>query len=101
LPDEVVLRLAPSMQEIGRAASDFLRAAGEALRQGQLAPPRDAVEAAFKSCADAFGAVRRDGLTRGMPGETVERFFALGFALDQLREHLADLHRVVGEWMKV
>lgn len=101
LPDEVVLRLAPSMQEIGRAASDFLRAAGEALRQGQLAPPRDAVEAAFKSYADAFGAVRRDGLTRGMPGETVERFFALGFALDQLREHLADLHRVVGEWMKV
>jgi hypothetical protein len=30
----------------------------------------------------------------------VERFFALGFALEQLREHLADLQRVVGEWTK-
>jgi hypothetical protein len=27
-----------------------------------------------------------------------ERFFALGFALEQMREHLSEVHRVVGEW---
>jgi hypothetical protein len=35
-----------------------------------------------------FGAVRREGLTRDMKSEAAERSFALGFALEQLREHL-------------
>jgi len=100
LPDEVVRRLSPSMQQIATAAADFLGTAGAALRELTLPPPLDAVDAAFKTYTEAFGAVRREGLTRNMPGETVGRLFALGFALDQLREHLSDLHRVVGEWAR-
>jgi hypothetical protein len=100
LPDEVVRRLSPSIQQIATAAADFLRTAGAALRKLSPPPPLDAVDAAFKTYTEAFGAVRREGLTRNMPGETVERLFALGFALDQLREHLSDLHRVVGEWVR-
>jgi uncharacterized membrane protein YccC len=100
LPDEVVRRLSPSMQQIATAAADFLRTAGAALRELTPPPPLDAVDAAFKTYTEAFGAVRREGLTRNMPGETVGRLFALGFALDQLREHLSDLHRVVGEWVR-
>jgi hypothetical protein len=29
---------------------------------------------------------------------TAERLFARGFALEQMREHLGGVHRVVGEW---
>jgi hypothetical protein len=36
-------------------------------------------------------------LTRELPDDTVERIFALGFALDELRLHLRDLARCVGE----
>jgi gas vesicle protein len=100
LPEEVTLRLSPSMEGICVASTDFLRASGAALRDLSPPPPLDAVNAAFKAYSEAFSAVRRDGLTYKMPNDIVERFFALGFALDQLRDHLADLHRVVGEWAK-
>jgi hypothetical protein len=39
-------------------------------------------------------------LTVGLPVETVERIFALGFAVEQLRQHLRDLHRYVRESAK-
>ena len=100
LPAEVVRRLSPTTQPIAEATTDFLRASGAALRELRPAPPLDAVDTAFKAYADVFGAVRREGLTRDMSGETVERLFALAFALDQIREHLSDLHRVVGEWAR-
>ena len=100
LPGEVERRLVPSMQQISSAATDFLRASGAALRERKPPPPIDAVDTAFKAYTEEFGGVRSDGLTRTMRSETVERFFALGFALDQMREHLSDLHRVVREWAK-
>jgi len=100
LPEQVAQRLAPSMEDIARATTDFLRASGEALRNLKQPPPIDDVSAAFGAYVVAFEAVRREGLTRDMPSDMVERFFALGFALEQLREHLADLHRVVGEWAR-
>jgi hypothetical protein len=68
------------------------------LRARNLPPPLDAVEAAFKAHAAAFDEVRHEGLTRAMTSEAAERFFALGFALEQMREHLGEVHRVVGEW---
>ena len=34
----------------------------------------------------------------GHPGDTAERFFALGFSLEQMHQNLCDLDRVVGEW---
>lgn len=100
LPDEVARRLSPSIQQIAAAATDFLRTAGAALRGLRPPPPLDAVDAAFKAYAEEFGAVRREGLTRDMPSEAAERLFALGFGLDHLREHLFELHRVVGEWAR-
>ena len=33
-----------------------------------------------------------------MESESAERLFALGFALEQLREHFEEVHRVVDEW---
>jgi hypothetical protein len=42
--------------------------------------------------------MRSEGLTRGLPGDMTERFFALGFSLEQMRQNLKDLERCVSEW---
>ena len=52
----------------------------------------------MKAYADEVEAVRSEGLTRGLPGDAAERFFALGFSLEQMRQNLTDLERVVAEW---
>ena len=98
LPEQVRARLTPPLQQVSAAAGDFLRSAAAALRERKAAPPLDGVEAAFRAHAEAFDAVRRDGLTRGMASDMAERFFALGFTVDQMHEHLGEVHRVVGEW---
>ena len=40
--------------------------------------------------------MRADGLTRALPADGAERFFAMGFALEQMHQNLRDLQRVVG-----
>ena len=100
LPGEVAARLTEPLRNVEIAGRDFLRAAGAALRAQKPPPPLDGVEIAFREYIEEFGAVRSEGLTRQMKSETAERFFALGFALEQLREHLFEVHRVVGEWAR-
>jgi uncharacterized membrane protein YccC len=98
LPEAVATRLKPSINNIEASGRDFLRASAAALRAQKPPPPLDTVELAFRDYIEEFGAVRHEGLTRDMTSEAAERFFALGFALEQLREHLLEVHRVVGEW---
>ncbi|MGH6738667.1 MAG: FUSC family protein [Bradyrhizobium sp.] len=99
LPAPVQTRLTPPLRQISAAVGNFLRSSAAALRDRKPPPPLDDVEAAFKAHSEAFDAVRRDGLIRGTPSETAERFFTLGFVLEQIREHLGEVHRVVGEWV--
>ena len=42
--------------------------------------------------------MRSEGLIRGVPGDVAERFFALGFSLEQMRQNLKDLERCVAVW---
>jgi uncharacterized membrane protein YccC len=100
LPETLQQRLAPYRHEISAVATDFLRQSGAALRALRQPPQLDAVESAFKAYADEFAAVRREGLTRGLPSDAVERLFARGFVIEQLREHLAEVQRVVREWAR-
>jgi fusaric acid resistance family protein len=100
LPETVGARLTPPLRKVETTTSDFLRASGAALRSRKPPPQLEAIVAAFGDYNEAFGAVRREGLTREMKTETTERFFALGFVLEQLREHLVEVHRVVGEWAR-
>ena len=100
LPDEVAGRLTKPLRHVEAAASDFLRGAAAALHARKPPPRLEAVETAFCDYIEEFGKVRHEGLTRDMRSEAAERFFALGFALEQLRAHLADMHRVVGEWAR-
>jgi uncharacterized membrane protein YccC len=98
LPEEVAARLTPPLRDIETEGRDFLRACGAALRDQQPPPPLGDVDAPFRDYIERFGAVRREGLTHDMKSEAAERLFALGFALEQLREHFVEIHRVVGEW---
>ncbi|WP_284261562.1 FUSC family protein [Bradyrhizobium iriomotense] len=98
LPADVQIRLAAPLSEVGTVIAQFLRSAAAALRTGAGAPPIHPVHVALQTYADAVAAVRRDGLIRGAPGDTAERFFALGFSLEQMHQNLCDLDRVVGEW---
>jgi uncharacterized membrane protein YccC len=100
LPDSVRDRLTPKLDQISISASAFLRASAGALRTRKPPPALLAVEADFQAYIDEFGTVRHEGLTRDMGNEAAERFFALGFALEQMREHLNEVQRVVGEWVR-
>jgi hypothetical protein len=98
LPAGLQTRLTGPLSEVSVAITQFLRSAATALRAGAGAPPIRPVHLALRHYADEVAAVRHDGLIRGQPGETAERFYALGFSLEQMRQNLADLDRVVGEW---
>jgi uncharacterized membrane protein YccC len=98
LPEAVATRLTPAIKTIETAGRDFLRASSAALRDQRPPPPVNSVDVAFQSYVEQFSAVRREGLTYNMNSEAAERLFAIGFALEQLREHLLDVHRLVGEW---
>ncbi len=100
LPETVRDRLTPKLDQISVSANAFLRASASALRARTPPPALLAVDADFHAYIDEFGAVRREGLTNNMGNEAAERFFALSFALEQMREHLAEVQRVVGEWAR-
>jgi len=101
LPAEVQMRLAAPLTEVSTVIARFLRSAAAALREGVGAPPIHPVHVALQHYAEAVAAVRHDGLIRGHSGETAERFFAIGFSLEQMHQNLCDLDRVVGEWSEV
>lgn len=97
LPQALQARLEP-LTNVATAIGDFLRASGAALLARRLPPRLDGVESALDSYAAVIAAIRHDGLTRCLPSEVTERFFALCFALEQMRHNLGDLHRCVAEW---
>jgi hypothetical protein len=76
----------------------YLRAIAAALRTGTGTPAIWPVQVALQAYAGEVAALRQDGLTRGLPGDVAERFFALGFSLEQMRQNLKDLERCVAEW---
>jgi uncharacterized membrane protein YccC len=95
---ETLQTLAPRLNEIAAAAASYLRACSGALTAGQGAPTLDPFEQALEAYGQEVEAVRARGLTRALPGDAAERFFAVGFALEQMHQNLRDLQRVVGEW---
>jgi hypothetical protein len=57
------------------------------------------VDTAMDAYAAAVAAPRAEGLTRTLSTHEAEHFFALSFALDQMRGNLVDLARCVRDWM--
>jgi uncharacterized membrane protein YccC len=98
LPSGLQARLAAPLAKVSDAISTYLRSAAAVLRTGTGSPSTSQIDAALQVYAAEVAAMRREGLTRGLPGEVAERFFALGFALEQMRQDLKDLERCVAEW---
>jgi uncharacterized membrane protein YgaE (UPF0421/DUF939 family) len=97
LPAPVEARLGPWLTRIGRLTGYYLKACARALIARRGPPPMDAVLAALDGFDGEMAALRQAGLTRELSAHDAEHVFALGFALDQLRQHFTDLARCLTE----
>jgi uncharacterized membrane protein YccC len=100
LPEPIREALAQPIELVSKTATELLRASGAALTARGGAPPLDAFEAALEAYNAQLTAVRRAGLTRELSTDELERLFALGFTLEQMRQHLRDLARCVSEFAR-
>ncbi|MCO5131972.1 MAG: FUSC family protein [Xanthobacteraceae bacterium] len=98
LPDDLQSRLVAAQTEVRLAAGDYLRGCEAALLSRAAPPPLDAFEAALRGYIEAVSALRRAGRTRDLPVDVIERFFMVGFALEQLHQNFIDLRRCVDAW---
>jgi hypothetical protein len=98
ISDALRARLRPRLVAVETTASDFMRASAAALRARRGPPPIEPFERALETYDAEVEAVRREGLTRALPGDAAERFFAVGFAFEQMHQNFRDLVRVVDEW---
>ncbi len=98
LPIDLQARLAAPLAKVSEAIAAYLRASAATLRSGSGAPAFWPVQTALRAYAAEVAALRGEGLTRGLPADAAERFFALGFALEQMRLNLKDLERCVSAW---
>jgi uncharacterized membrane protein YccC len=98
LPDALARRLDAPLGRVAAACGDYLDGTARALAMRISPPPLGSSETAFADYASAVAALRRQGFTRSLSDGELERLFALSFALDQLRQHFADLGRCVQEW---
>jgi uncharacterized membrane protein YccC len=98
LPAVFQERLATPLLEFRQAAIDYLASCAAAVSGRRGPPPLQLVEAALADYAAEVAAERADGLTRTLPGDLAERFFALGFVLDQMYQNFQDLEMRVTDW---
>lgn len=98
LPANVQARLARPLSDISKAIVDFMRAVASSLRNSGGDVDIRRVDDALRAYSAEVAAVRSEGLIRGQPGDVAERFFALGFSLEQMRQNLNDLNRCHDEW---
>src|SRR5258706_11302801 len=97
-PSELQARLPAPLVKVSDAIANYLRSMAAALRSGVGAPAIWPVHEALQGYAAEVASLRSEGLTRGLPGDVAERFFALGFSLEQMRPNLKDLERRFAEW---
>jgi hypothetical protein len=98
LPDGFRPRLEPPLGGVADAAAEYMRACGSALAACRPPPSPAPLYEAFDAFSAEIAALRREGMTRGLAADPAERFFALGFAFEQLRQNFKDLARCVTDW---
>jgi uncharacterized membrane protein YccC len=101
LPDDLQRRLAEPLARVRDTIAEYLRTIATALRTCNLPPEIWPVQSALEAYSTEVAAVRGEGLTRGLPGDVTERFFALGFSLEQMHQNLRDLERCVTAWAQL
>jgi uncharacterized membrane protein YccC len=95
-----LLRLRHDLISLGRATAVPLPD-GSALATRRVSPSLEAVDRALEIYSAEVAALRQEGLTISVPTDDAERFFAIGFALEQMHQNFRDLVRVVAEWKQV
>jgi len=98
MPDDIRQRLQPRLSAIAESASDYMKASAAALLVREGPASLEPFESALRAYTGEVALMRQEGATRELPGETAERFFAMGFALEQVHRNFGDLERVVTEW---
>ena len=98
LPADVQARLARPLSDVSSAIVSYMRAVAASLRSGSGAADIGPVDVALQAYATEVAALRSEGLIRGLPVDVTERFFALGFSLEQMRQNLNDLDRCHADW---
>jgi uncharacterized membrane protein YccC len=98
LPSPFEARLGPRLAHIGTTTAGYLEACARALRARRGPPSMETVATALDAYGAEMAGMRQEGLTRDLPAHSVEHIFALGFALDQVRQHFTDLARCVSEF---
>jgi uncharacterized membrane protein YccC len=99
-PDAIAQRLMPLLTQIGRDVSEFLHGNAAALVGRRHPASLEPAEVSLNAYDAEVNALRREGLTRALSTNEVERLFALGFVLEQVHRNLADLARCVQEWAR-
>ncbi len=97
LREPCLSHLGPELQSVASTLVKYLNDGSVSLMARRQPPPLEPAERALDAYASAFDALRQGGHLRSVPTETVERIFALGFALEQLKLNLRDLQRCIGE----
>jgi hypothetical protein len=97
LPEPFRSRCGPGLERIAAVVASAMRDMAAALVARRAPPPLDAVERSLDEFAELFAALRRDGFTLNLSMDVAERIFLLGFAFEQLRQHLLDLDRCLRE----
>jgi len=100
LPGMIGERLQSAIGGLATAGGVWLRGLSEAFATRAAPPPLDNFDAALRTYRGEIAALRQDGTFRALPAETVGRIFALGFALDQLRENAGDLANRAAEFAR-
>jgi Fusaric acid resistance protein-like len=100
LPANVQGRLARPLSDVSNAIVGFMRAVAASLRDENVVVDIRSVDDALQAYATEIASVRSEGLIRGQPGDVAERFFALGFSLEQMRQNLNDLNRCHDDWCR-
>jgi uncharacterized membrane protein YccC len=98
LPANVQARLARPLSDVSTAIVSYMQSVAVSLRSGTGAAEIQPVDVALQAYAAEIAALRSDGLIRGLPVDAAERFFALGFSLEQMRQNLNDLSRCHADW---
>jgi uncharacterized membrane protein YccC len=90
-PDSIRATLTEVTVTTGAAIATFLETSSEAITQQQQAPSLERCEIQISRFASTLTELRRRGLLRELPDETVGQIFGLAFSIEQLHQDLKDL----------
>jgi uncharacterized membrane protein YccC len=91
LSEPVAAKLHPALNGLAAAGGAWLRQLSDAFTTRGPPPSLEHFDTALRVYRQEVAALRQEGTFRAFSAEAVGRIFALGFALEQLRENASDL----------